>query len=84
MSTNAERLRKYKADMTNAGFRRLSFYACPKLQKFLDAKHEPSECLGRTLERLLLGKAAKRPEYWTAAERRQREARRAENKARWV
>lgn len=74
MSTNAERLAKYHADMAAAGFKRLSFYACPKLQVLLKERRTPGECLGRTLERLLLGKAAKRPEYWTAAERRQRKA----------
>ncbi|MXS81444.1 hypothetical protein SAMN05216317_1621 [Nitrosomonas eutropha] len=74
MSKNAERLKKYRAKMDDAGFRRLSFYVCPELGQLLDREHRPSECRGRTLERLLLGKAAKRPDYWTEEERARRTA----------
>ncbi len=79
-SKNAERLAKYRQKMTNAGFRRLSFYGCPKLVRLLHAERQPTECLGRTLERLLLDEVAKRPAYWTAEERRQREKTRAAHK----
>lgn len=68
MTTNAERLKKYKHKMEDAGFRRLSVYICPDLVSFLARERKPYECGGRILERLLLGNAAKRPEYWTQAE----------------
>jgi hypothetical protein len=60
-TTNAERLRIYKAKMKQAGFTRLSVYVHPELVSFLNRKREPSECGGRTLERLLLGAAKERP-----------------------
>lgn len=69
MSTNAERLKKYRTKMNANGFKRLSFYAAPELVELINRERQPSECGGRTLERLLLGEAKKRPEYWTAAER---------------
>ena len=75
-SKNAERLAKYRAKMQAAGFERMSFYGCPDLVALLHKERRPSECYGRTLERLLLGQAASRPEYWTAAEREERQARR--------
>lgn len=71
-SANAQRLDKYKATMTAQGFRRMSFYGCPELVALLTRERQRSECLGRTLERLLLGEAAKRPDYWTREERRAR------------
>lgn len=69
MSTNAERLKRYRAKMNANGFKRLSFYAAPELVALINRERQPSECGGRTLERLLLGEAKKRPEYWTASER---------------
>lgn len=75
-SKNAERLAKYRAKMQAAGFERMSFYGCPDLVALLRNKRQPSECYGRTLERLLLGQAAPRPEYWTVAERQERAVRR--------
>lgn len=54
MSTNAERLKKYKTKMQEAGFKRLMVYVHPDLAKLLAKKRRPSECGGRTLERLLL------------------------------
>lgn len=73
-TTNAERLKKYRAKMEAAGFKRLSFYAAPELVELIDRERKPSECGGRVLERLLLGKAVQRPEYWTPGEREQRAA----------
>jgi len=64
MSTNAERLRKYKAKMKEAGFKRLSVYVCAELVELLQRERLPHECGGRTLERLLLGEERKRPDYW--------------------
>lgn len=67
-TTNAERLKKYRAKMDAAGFKRLSFYAAPELDELLRRERKPSECGGRTLERLLLGEAKARPQYWTPRE----------------
>lgn len=68
-SRNAERLKRYKARLRTAGFKRLSFWVCADLAAVLAAERQPRECGGRTLERLLLGAAVKRPEYWTDGER---------------
>lgn len=76
-TTNAERLRKYRAKMTDAGFKRLSLYAAPELDALLCRERKASECMGRTLERLLLGRAVKRPDYYTPAEQAARAAKRA-------
>jgi hypothetical protein len=62
-TTNAERLRKYKAGMNAAGFHRLTAYVHPALKAFINQNRLPHECTGRTLERLLLGQARKRPEF---------------------
>lgn len=74
MTDNKERLRRYRAKMTAAGFKRLSFYAAPELAELIARERKPSECGGRTLERLLLGEAKPRPQYWTAAEQTARAA----------
>lgn len=63
MTTNAERLKTYKAKMKEAGFKRLSVYVHPDLAAFLEAERKPHECGGRALERLLLGDARKRPSH---------------------
>lgn len=62
-SKNAERLQQYKARLRAAGFRRLSFWVCADLALYLAAERRQFECGGRTLERLLLGEAATRPEH---------------------
>jgi hypothetical protein len=67
-SQNAERLKQYKARLRAAGFKRLSFWVCADLAAMLAAERRPCECGGRTLERLLLGRAAKRPQYGTGCE----------------
>lgn len=74
-SPNAQRLAKYRAKMDAAGFKRLSFYVSAELEALLRRERQPSECGGRTLERLLLGEAAKRPDYWTRQERLQKRIR---------
>ena len=71
-TANAKRLKKYRAKMEQHGFKRLSFYVSAELDALLRRERQPSECGGRTLERLLLGKAAKRPDYWTRQERIER------------
>ncbi|MFL9908468.1 hypothetical protein [Paraburkholderia sp. RL17-337-BIB-A] len=68
-SKNAERLKQYKSRLRAAGFKRVSVWVCSDLAQMIAAERLPAECGGRTLERLLLGEAARRPEYWTAAER---------------
>ncbi len=60
-TTNAERLRAYKARMKEAGFKRLSVYVHPDLATYLEQERKSNECGGRALERLLLGEARKRP-----------------------
>ncbi len=77
MGSNAERLKRYREKMADNGFKRLSFYAAPELVELIAKERKPSECGGRTLERLLLGEAKPRPDYWTAAERAQKAARRS-------
>lgn len=62
-TTNAERLRTYKAKMKKAGFKRLSIYVHPDFAVFLERERKSNECGGRTLERLLLGQARKRPPH---------------------
>jgi hypothetical protein len=76
-TTNAERLKKYRAKMEAAGFKRLSFYAAPELAELINRERQPHECGGRVLERLLLGRAVRRPEYWTPEERATRAAKHA-------
>lgn len=49
--------------MKNAGFRRISVWVSAELAQKLAKERKPAECGGRTLERLLLGEAAKRPTY---------------------
>lgn len=67
MSTkNGERLKAYKARMKAAGFRRLSCWLHPDLVAEIDRQKMPGECRGRTLERLLLGGARRRPSYWNS------------------
>lgn len=63
-SKNAERLAQYKGRMRAAGFKRLSVWVCPELAAMLVTERKLHECGGRTLERLLLGEARKRPNYW--------------------
>lgn len=67
-SKNAERLAQYKGKMRAAGFKRLSVWVCPELALMLTAERKQHECMGRTLERLLLGESRKRPPYWDAPE----------------
>ena len=56
-------LLRHKARMKSAGFKRLQIWVHPDLLAELKRCRLPSECGGRCLERLLLGKAAQRPRY---------------------
>lgn len=62
-TTNAQRLKTYKTRMKQASFKRLSVWVHPDLASKLDAERRQGECTGRTLERLLLGEAKKRPHF---------------------
>lgn len=68
-SKNADRLERYKVRLRAAGFKRLSFWASSDLVTLLAAERRQGECGGRTLERLLMDAAAKRPEYRAKEER---------------
>ena len=74
MASNKDRLQRYREKMAANGFKRLSFYAAPELVELIAKERKPSECGGRTLERLLLGEAKPRPEYWTRQEKAARAA----------
>jgi hypothetical protein len=63
VTTNAERLALHKRRMKNAGFHRLSLWVSDELVQKLANERGQGECGGRTLERLLLGEAAQRPQY---------------------
>lgn len=63
MTTSAERLALHKRRMKKAGFRRISVWVSGELADKLANERGPGECGGRTLERLLLGEAAKRPDF---------------------
>lgn len=60
-TSNAGRIARYRERMRAAGFRRLSVWLHPELMALLERERTPSECYGRTLERLLLGQAGRRP-----------------------
>lgn len=62
-TTNADRLKTYKTRMKRAGFRRLSIWVHPDLAAKLTDERQTHECMGRTLERLLLGEPKKRPHF---------------------
>ena len=71
---NKDRLKRYREKMAANGFKRLSFYAAPELVELIAKERKSSECGGRVLERLLLGEAKPRPEYWTRQEKAARAA----------
>jgi hypothetical protein len=62
-SKSAERLALYKRRMKNAGFKRISIWVSGELAEKLKKERKSYECGGRTLERLLLGESAKRPDF---------------------
>jgi hypothetical protein len=45
-SKNAERLKRYKARLRAAGFKRLSFWVCADLAAMLADERMPTECGG--------------------------------------
>ena len=62
-TTNAERLKTHKTRMKRSGFKRLSVWVHPDLAEKLTKERMQGECTGRTLERLLLGEAKRRPDF---------------------
>lgn len=64
----ARRLAAYQNRLAMAGFKRISAYVSADLVALLQRQKAKGECIGRTLERLLLGSAAVRPTYYTEAE----------------
>lgn len=60
---HAKRLQEYRQLLKEAGFKRVSAYISFELIVFLKSKKQKGECLGRTLERLLLGNYKIRPGY---------------------
>jgi len=62
-TTNAQRLKVYKTRMKQSGFKRLSVWVHPELASMLASSRKQGECTGRTLERLILGQAKKRPNF---------------------
>lgn len=54
-TNNAERMRAYKTRQGQRGLQRLDVWVTPAVMELLWKRREPTECYGRTLERLLLG-----------------------------
>jgi len=79
---NAQRLAAYRQRLAEAGFKRISAYVPLDLIAHLQSQKAPGECVGRTLERLLLGNVKDRPQYYSEEEIAQKEARRQEWAAR--
>ena len=77
-SNNAQRLAAYRKRLREAGFQRISAYVSLDLITLLQSQKVQGECIGRTLERLLLGSAKVRPQYYSDEEITQKEARRQE------
>lgn len=60
---SAELLELHKVRMKDAGFRHMSAWVSNALRDKLAQERRQGECTGCTLERLLLGEAAKRPAF---------------------
>jgi len=77
-SDSAQRLAAYRRRLEEAGFKRVSAYVSLDLITYLQSQKAQGECMGRTLERLLLGSARVRPQYYSEEEIADKEARRRE------
>ncbi|UYO95042.1 hypothetical protein [Pollutimonas sp. M17] len=77
-NNNAQRLAAYRKRLEEGGFKRVSAYVSLDLVAYLQSQNAPGECIGRTLERLLLGSAKERPRYYSDEEMVRKEARRRE------
>ncbi|BAL24015.1 antitoxin MazE-like protein [Azoarcus sp. KH32C] len=60
MTTNAERVKRHKGRMKEAGFRRLDVWVSPELFTLIQQECKPWECYARTVERLLMGRRPSR------------------------
>lgn len=74
-SAYAKELAAHRARLKQAGFRRISCWISPELQTRLWKTRRYKDCVGRQLERLILGKAAARPAFWSDEELAAREQR---------
>lgn len=77
-NNNTQQLAAYRKRLREAGFQRVSAYVSLDLIALLQSQKVQGECIGRTLERLLLGSAKVRPQYYSDEEITQKEARRQE------
>lgn len=73
-NNNAQRLTEYQQRLRDSGFKRISAYVSTELVGFLQSRKVKGECVGRTLERLLLGSAKTRPQYYSDEETAAKEA----------
>lgn len=62
-NSSRDALNRHKSRMCAAGFRRLNVWCHPDLVAALAQQRKPKECTGRTIERLILGEARKRPAF---------------------
>lgn len=70
-----ERLTRYQQRLHHAGFKRVSAYISNELVQKLQSLRQQGECLGRTLERILLGSPRLRPKFYTDKEVEKRNVR---------
>lgn len=75
-NNNAQRLAAYRKRLEDSGFKRVSAYVSLELIAYLQSKKAKGECIGRTLERLLLGNKKDRPKYYSKEEIARKESRR--------
>jgi len=64
MTSSRDSLKRHKANMQAAGFKRLAVWVHPDLVAEITKQRQPNECGGRTLERLVLGAARPRPRFY--------------------
>lgn len=70
-----ERLTRYRQRLYQAGFKRVSAYISSDLVLKLQNLRQQGECLGRTLERILLGSSRLRPQFYAPEEKINRKIR---------
>ncbi|WP_373974946.1 hypothetical protein NT239_15130 [Chitinibacter sp. SCUT-21] len=60
MTTNSERIKRYRQRMKQKGFVNIGAMISSELHELLIKERQPFECTGRLLERLILGTSSKR------------------------
>ncbi|WP_051534682.1 hypothetical protein [Deefgea rivuli] len=63
MTTNSERIKRYRQRMKQKGFVNIGAMVSSELYALLANERQPNECTGRVLERLILGASYKRPKH---------------------